>query len=99
MKKELNVNEILREAARKQISPFTIIKRKINYRKQNKKDILLDKCCGTCRFKCSAKYNAIDKIQCHWIGISPFVQSEVEITCACNWYELGYIRCQEEEDG
>ncbi len=77
---ELDYDKIQEESNRMQISAFTLVKRKLNYRKSSFKD----NCCGSCKNHCTVGFKKQEsRLQCQEIGIDIDLTANIESDFIC----------------
>jgi hypothetical protein len=95
---EINIRKIWEQSQREKISPYKLLKRKIRYRKQNKKDVLENICCGSCRLLLYPQFENIERIQCAWIGVSSKQAADVKLNMACDMYRKSTAKGENENE-
>jgi hypothetical protein len=81
--KECEQVEIIKEAKKKQISPYLLMKRKANYRKKIKDGI---RHCGNCSERIHVPFKDKTRSQCQVIGITGSDDANVNENYICDYY-------------
>ena len=82
--KKINYNQIIKESSRLGISPHTLIKRKINYRKAGRNE----NPCKVCKHLKYLDYqNNLNGINCFIIGESIEKAAEINYSYTCDLWE------------
>jgi hypothetical protein len=83
--KKIDYNKIIRESKKLGIKPYTLIKRKLNYRKASKYEYT----CKECKHLKFLEYkNSLENVlNCIIIGESIEVAARIEYKCVCDAWE------------
>ncbi len=84
MLKQKQINEVINDSKCKEVSPYTLVKRLIFYKKQHERHF---ECCKRCKNRVSVQYKDAKKIQCHVIGIINDSCADIKDDYVCNKFD------------
>lgn len=90
----LNVKYFQKIAAQYNMSPYTLIKRDLSYRKAR-----TDKRCANCKMKYSPVFDGVERLQCYWIGVYNNKTADIEEDYICNFHHRICEKTMEDNDG
>lgn len=85
---KINYKEIMRDAKKRNVSPYIIIKEKLNYRDKEESYIAR---CYSCKSMVSVSYKNRKMDQCRTIGIINDLDANIDFDSVCDKYDYrGY---------
>jgi hypothetical protein len=78
-------DEIKKEAEKKGISPFRLLKKAINYRDATEYEVKMGLCCERCKERFRHPFPNGD-LKCNVIGLSMDAYAAIKLKCVCDKY-------------